>query len=411
MEKKNNSGKKFTVTKIHPGLAIYQYERSPFYYARIWNAADKKYIIKSTETESKLDAKKIALELWQTLHSGGQISKTKRDKTFKYWCREFLNHQYEKVKREGYKQRTHDNEVTLLFAPETGITKSLGNRDIATIKQKDVTNYFKKRDADRKTPLTPGTRNKYINVVKKVLLYAYDEDVISTVPAFKTERSSAGDRPRPSFKFHPVVPQSDDEYKNLLKAIRKCRDDGVIVRGTTITQELYDLVVFLVHSFLRPTLSEVFSIRFRDVQIREDLNCLQIEIEKGKTGYRIASSTKEAIGIYKRIRKRHKDLDDDAYVFLPEYSNRNHARRILSNQFNFVLKKNESKKDAYGQDRSLYSLRHLGIQMRLVKSGGEINLFFLAKNCGTSVEMIERFYCKYLPLDRKVIENLQSMPA
>ena len=58
-------------------------------------------------------------------------------------------------------------------------------------------------------------------------------------------------------------------------------------------------------------------------------------------------------------------------------------------------------------------VRHnpLGVQMRLVKSGGEVNLFFLAKNCGTSVEMIERFYCKYLPLDKKVIENLQSMSA
>ena len=69
------------------------------------------------------------------------------------------------------------------------------------------------------------------------------------------------------------------------------------------------------------------------------------------------------------------------------------------------------KKDAYGQDRSLYSLRHLGIQMRLVKSGGKTNLLFLAKNCGTSVEMIERFYCKYLPLDKKVIENLQRIAS
>ena len=336
--------------------------------------------------------------MWQTLHAGGRISKTKRDKTFKYWCREFLNYQYEKVKREGYKQRTHDNEVTLLSASETGIAKTLGNRDIATIRQKDVTNYFKKRDTGRETQLTPGTRNKYINVVKKVLLHAYDEDAIGTVPAFKTERSAAGDRPRPSFKFHPVVAKSDDEYKSLLAAIRECRDDSAVVRGTAITQELYDFVLFLVHTFVRPTLSEVFSIRFRDVQIRDDLNCLQIEIEKGKTGYRIATSTKDAIEIYKRIRNRHKDFDDDAHLFLPEYRNRNHARRILSNQFNYVLEKNGIKKDAYGQDRSLYSLRHLGIQMRLVRSGGEINLFFLAKNCGTSVEMIERFYCKYLPV-------------
>ena len=78
------------------------------------------------------------------------------------------------------------------------------------------------------------------------------------------------------------------------------------------------------------------------------------------------------------------------------------------NQFNYVLDQIDLKKDAYGQVRSLYSLRHLAIQMRLVNSGGQVNLFFLAKNCGTSVQMIERFYCRYLPMDKKVIENLQS---
>jgi len=61
------------------------------------------------------------------------------------------------------------------------------------------------------------------------------------------------------------------------------------VRGTPITQDLYDLVVFLVHSFVRPTISELYSLRFKDITVRKDLECLQIEILKGKTGYRIVS--------------------------------------------------------------------------------------------------------------------------
>ena len=154
MAKRQKASRKFSSTTIHPGLAIYLQERSPFYYARIWDATNKRYIVKSTETKSKIDAKKIALEHWKTLLAGAQISSTPRDKTFKYWCRDFLNFQYEKVKKGGYKQRPHDNEVTLLFAPETGIVKSLGNRDVSTIRQKDVTDYFKKRDAKRDTSLT-----------------------------------------------------------------------------------------------------------------------------------------------------------------------------------------------------------------------------------------------------------------
>ena len=77
-------------------------------------------------------------------------------------------------------------------------------------------------------------------------------------------------------------------------------------------------------------------------------------------------------------------------------------------QFNYVLEKADLENDEHGQKRSLYSLRHLAIQMRLIKSGGEMNLLWFAKNCGTSIDMIERFYARYLPNSDQVIKNLQS---
>ena len=39
---------------------------------------------------------------------------------------------------------------------------------------------------------------------------------------------------------------------------------------------------------------------------------------------------------------------------------------------------------------------------------GKVNIFNLAKNAGTSVEQIERFYAKHLPLSREMAKNLQS---
>ena len=41
-------------------------------------------------------------------------------------------------------------------------------------------------------------------------------------------------------------------------------------------------------------------------------------------------------------------------------------------------------------------------------SHGKVNIFNLAKNAGTSVEQIERFYAKHLPLSREMAKNLQS---
>jgi len=59
-------------------------------------------------------------------------------------------------------------------------------------------------------------------------------------------------------------------------------------------------------------------------------------------------------------------------------------------------------------DRSVYSLRHTAICMRIILSHGQVNIFNLAKNAGTSVNQIERFYARHLPLSREMAMNLQS---
>ena len=40
--------------------------------------------------------------------------------------------------------------------------------------------------------------------------------------------------------------------------------------------------------------------------------------------------------------------------------------------------------------------------------GGQVNIFNLAKNAGTSVEQIERFYARDLPLSKEMAKKLQS---
>jgi hypothetical protein len=45
--------------------------------------------------------------------------------------------------------------------------------------------------------------------------------------------------------------------------------------------------------------------------------------------------------------------------------------------------------------------------MRIVRSDAQVNVFALARNAGTSVDQIERFYAARLPLSREVVRNLQ----
>jgi len=46
--------------------------------------------------------------------------------------------------------------------------------------------------------------------------------------------------------------------------------------------------------------------------------------------------------------------------------------------------------------------------MRIILSHGKDNIFNLAKNSGTSVKQIERFYAKHLPFSREMAKSLQS---
>jgi hypothetical protein len=116
-----------------------------------------------------------------------------------------------------------------------------------------------------------------------------------------------------------------------------------------------------------------------------------------------------AVAAYERIQNRYPDAKGEDYIFLPGYRNRSTAARVFQRQFNHLLDKAAIKHDPFtNQDHTIYSLRHTAICMRIILSEGQVNIFNLAKNAGTSVDQIERFYARHLPLSKEMAKNLQS---
>ena len=76
-------------------------------------------------------------------------------------------------------------------------------------------------------------------------------------------------------------------------------------------------------------------------------------------------------------------------------------------QFNRLLEKSELKLDRDGKPRTAYSLRHTYICMRLMEGA---DVYQIAKNCRTSVEMIEKFYAAHIKnmLDASAINVMRS---
>src|SRR5208337_4782316 len=77
--------------------------------------------------------------------------------------------------------------------------------------------------------------------------------------------------------------------------------------------------------------------------------------------------------------------------------------------FNAVLDRANLKRDRDGKPRTAYSLRHTYICMRLMEGA---DIYQIAKNCRTSVEMIEKFYAAHLKhtLDAAAINVMKPKP-
>ena len=399
---------RFKAIKVYDGLFIYKDTmNSPFYQLRLRIPHLKKYKVLSTGTANLIDAKEFAKDFYLKFNKNDQFSKTPYEVTFKYWAKKYLKSQ-EEIK--GLKKTTVQVDANRLLTPDVGMCAYFGHVEISKLTNSHLTDFFTKRKAvaetDGKSLIENNTKNKYISLFRSVLKLAVMENALARLPDLITYKVSNKDNPRPSFSFD----ENNNEYQKLLDSIRLSIKAGDIVRYNNITIELYNLVVFLVHGFMRPTVSEVFSIRYKDIKVinTENAKTLQIQINKGKTGFRILNTTPHLIGILKDIKKNNPDYKPDDYIFMKDNLNRQTVIKNFQRQFSFVLKKYDLEFDEFGQKRSLYSCRHLAIQMRFVKSGGKINILWFAKNCGTSVEMLERFYAKYLPNSFEVIKNLQS---
>jgi len=395
------------IKEIRKGLALYKVRASPFWRARIWLPSEARYIVKSTKETSRLQAVEAAEEIVAAMGGGKLLEAIPKSRTFETYADRLIDKEHKLVAQGIRNPGMAKQDAGVIQSPTYGLLAYFGRRHIASIRTKDINGYIAWMQAKSKEPLAFSTINNRLSVLRKVMKLALDDGLIENVPA--TPRPPRKDNPRPFFQFAPLVPKDGDEYALILKTAKEMAAEGVRVRWIQVTDELYDWILFLIHSFLRPTTSEIYSLRFQDVAIAKDPKRLILTIRKGKTGLRRTNTLEACVSVFERLRKRHSQVKPEDYVFLPSYSNRTTARNVFMRMFNDLLDRAKLKRDPVtGKARSVYSLRHTAICMRLIKSEGEVNIFNLAKTAGTSVEQIERFYARHLPLSREMAKNLQT---
>ena len=70
----------------------------------------------------------------------------------------------------------------------------------------------------------------------------------------------------------------------LMQDVKDIIGIDVDVRGFDVDEEPYDLMLFLNHNFVRPTMIVLYAIRHRDVTIADDPKRLRATVRNSKTG-------------------------------------------------------------------------------------------------------------------------------
>tara|TARA_B100000787_G_C16161049_1_gene281416 strand:+ start:139 stop:1320 length:1182 start_codon:yes stop_codon:yes gene_type:complete len=381
---------------IRKGVSIYKTDSSPFWYSRIWVNSKNKYMVRSTKEVSRIDAIEALEEIIMKLKENTDLSKVASKMMFSHFA-ESLMKQQSAMSGKTRSLRFAKDDESIIQREGDGLIAYFGGRNINDITTYDLREYLSYLDDNRNASLSSSSKNKHLTIIGKIFKVAYEKDVLDRLPLIP--KVSIKDNPRPSF--------TEKEYKLLLKTTKEVIQEQVKVRGILIDDELYYFIVFLVHSFMRPVESEIFAVKHEDISIEEDPKRLKIKVS-GKTGFRYVSTMPDAVDFYAKLQSLKPHCEPTDYLFFSGYLNRSTAIRNVNRQFNYILDRCNLKEMSAGESRSVYALRHYSLQTRLTKSKGKVNIFSLAKNAGTSVEQLERFYLKNIELNNELIENLQT---
>ncbi len=373
----------------------------------------------STKEESLALAKEFAEDWYLTLRgkSRAGVLEAKREKSFADAAEQFMmeysvitqGQRSEKwVEGHGIRLRLH----LLPFFGPIGLSKVTPGK---------VQEYRVHRHATSSTGKPPARSTLHDEIVtlrlvlKTAIRHAWLSHLPDLSPPYRTQGKIVH---RPWF--------SPAEYKQLYQATRQHAKEPQRENHRWSAEQLHDYVLFMANTGLRP--DEARNLQHRDVEIEIDDatgdRILVIEV-RGKRGVGYCKSMPSAVLPYERLRDRPK----------PTQSQTRRARRNRGEDlsqpvtieaelpgpidfvfpgnhikmFNGILERTGLKLDRDGNRRTAYSLRHTYICLRLMEGA---DIYQIAKNCRTSVEMIEKFYAAHIKntLDAAAINVRRPKP-
>jgi integrase len=387
----------------------------------------------STKEENVILAKQIAEGWYLGLRGKDRAGLLTTEKTFKQAAEQFLK-EYEII-TEGQRSARwvegHAIRVRLHLNPffgELGVSKVTAGK-VQEYRVHRMTSRLEpnpesksNRPLKDKPPARSTLHDEVVTlrqILKTAIRHGWLEHLPDLSPPYRTQGKIVH---RPWF--------SPAEYKQLFEAARAYMREPFHDHYKWNAEQVYDFILFMANTGLRP--DEAKNLQHRDVEIVIDegsgQEILEIEV-RGKRGVGYCKSMPGAVRPYERLLNRAKPSRTESRrqrqlrrrqggdapppaphePILPQPTDfvfpGNHIKL-----FNGILARTKLKLDRDGNPRTTYSLRHTYVCMRLMEGA---DIYQIAKNCRTSVEMIEKFYAAHLKhtLDASAINVLKKKPG
>jgi integrase len=405
------------VTEQHTilGGKVHVYKRTNSSYWQCSSYLAGKNRRTSTKEDSLSKAKEIAEDWYLRLRGKLRSGEIKSEKTFREASEHFLT-EYDII-TQGQRSRVHVDcqhwrsrvHLVPFFGP-------LGLSEITAGKVQEYrVHRHKQAMAKFGKPPARNTMHQEIVALRQTLKTAVRNGWLEHLPDLSEPYRSS---PKISHRawFSP------EEYKKLYEATRKRAREPLNPRYKWESEQLHDYVLFCANTGLRP--DEARCLEFRDVTVVEDdatgETILEIEV-RGKRGVGYCKSMSGAVRPFERLKERLRP--PRAYE---ESKNENGASteapvsaewrlpkltdlifpKWQRELFRSVLEEENLRSDREGRPRTAYSLRHTYICLRLMEGA---DIYQIAKNCRTSVEMIEKYYAAHIKtrLDTAAINKMR----
>jgi len=305
--------------------------------------------------------------------------------TFKEAADAFMKEFVVSVQGERNENYARSNQLKI----DLHLMPFFGKMAVSEITAGTVQDYRVHRQTSRKDkdgePVRPSrsTLHKEIVVLRQILKTACRKGWMAALPDMTAPYKASGKVKHRGW-FSP------EEYKTLYEATRDRAEKPKKERWRGECAQFHDYVLIMGNTGLRP--DEASRLQFRDVSIVTDHDTgeriLEIEV-RGKRGVGYCKSMPGAVYPFERLCERRTKANGGT----PPAPTELVFGKVQRELFNNVLAELGLKKDRDGNSRTAYSLRHTYICMRLMEGA---DIYQIAKNCRTSVEMIETYYASHI---------------